>query len=133
MFLHPSWCVICKQNQESILHLFFQYDFARHLWVKVFSEFGAPTEAPNNLLDLLEGYLNARWNRTIKDFWATVVWAVLWGIWRERNSRTFTNEYKPVFNLWDKILYWVAIWVKNRKDFRCIPISDLSMGWSFLL
>ena len=88
---------------------------------------------PNDLLDMLQGCLNARWNRTTKDLWVTVVWEVLWGIRGERNSRTFTYKYKSIFNLWDKILYSVAIWVKSRKDFRCIPISDLSMGWSFLL
>ena len=76
---------------------------------------------------------NERWNRTIKDLWVTVVRAVLWGIWKERNSRTFIEEYESVFNLWDKILYWVAIWVKSRQDFRCTPASDLSIGWSFLL
>ena len=38
-----------------------------------------------------------------------------------------------VFILWDKIRYWVAIWVKSRKEFRHIRLSDLSMGWSFLL
>ena len=63
----------------------------------------------------------------------SAVWAVLWGIWRERNARIFTEEYESFFNLWDKILYWVAIWAKNSKAFRNIPFSDLSIGWSFLL
>ena len=88
---------------------------------------------PNNLLDLLNGCSNARWTKTIKALWVSVVWVVLWGIWKERNAKTFTDEYESVFNLWDKILYWVTIWVKSRKAFRIIPFFDLSMGWSFLL
>ena len=133
MSLNPSWCVMCKQNQESALHLFLQCDFATHLWAKVFSEFRLSWEVPNNLLDLLKGCLNVRWSKTIKKLWVTVVWAVSWGIWRERNSRIFKEEYESVFNLWDKILYWVAIWVKSCKHFTGIPFSALSMGWSFLL
>ena len=62
-----------------------------------------------------------------------VVWTVLWGIWKERNSRTFSRTYDSVHNLWDKILDWVAIWVKSHKDFRHISISELTMGWSFLM
>ena len=133
MCLSSSWCVMCKKDQESILHLFIQCDFARSLWTKVFREFGVSSEIPNNFLDLLEGCLNARYNKTIKALWVCVVWAVLWGIWLERNSRTFFGEYVSVFNLWDKILFWVALWVKSRKEYKFIQFFDLSMGWSFLL
>ena len=90
-------------------------------------------EIPNNFLELLKGCPNARWNSSVKVFWVCVVWAVLWGIWKERNLRIFNDNYNSVFNLWDKILYWVAICVKSRKDFRYIPLSDLSMGWNFVL
>ena len=99
----------------------------------MFIEFGVPSERPNNLLDLLQGCLNARWSKTTKQLWVTVVWAVTWGIWRERNSRIFADECESVFNLWDKILYWVAIWVKSSKHFRSILFSDLSMGVEFLI
>ena len=90
-------------------------------------------EIPDNLLDLLIGCSDARWNKKVKALWVCVVWAVLWGIWKEMNSRTFSNENVSAFNLWDKILFWVAIWIKSRQDFRHISFSDLSMGWSFLL
>ena len=56
--LQSSWCIMCKQNQESILNLFIQCDLARRLWLEVFSEFGALIEMPNNLLDLLNECLN---------------------------------------------------------------------------
>ena len=82
---------------------------------------------------MLKGCPNVRWNSSVKALWVCAVWAVLWGIWKERNLRTFNNEYNSAFGLWDKILYWVAIWVKSRKDFRHLPLSDLSIGWSFLL
>ena len=75
--LSPSWCVMCKHEQESILHLFIQCNFARSLWIKVFREFGITSEIPNNLLELLQGCSTTRSNRTIKALWVCVVCAVL--------------------------------------------------------
>ena len=124
---------MCKQNQESIHHVFLQCEFARMLWFKMFREFGVALNVPDNILNLLNGCSYARWSTKVKKLWVCAVWAVLWGIWIERNARVFSDVYDSVHNLWDKILYWVAIWIKNHKDFRHISLSDLSMGWSFLL
>ena len=131
--LSPSWCVMCKQHQETIPHLFLHCDFAMILWSKVFREFDLLLEILDNLLDLLKRCSSVRKNRKVKAIWVCVVWAVLWGIWKERNSRTFNDDYVSAFNVWDKILFWVAIWIMSHQDFSQISLSDLSMGWSFLL
>ena len=68
-YLSPSWCVMCKQDQESILHLFLQCEFTRMLWLKVFSEFGVVLDVPIYFLDLLKGCSNARCSNKIKEFW----------------------------------------------------------------
>ena len=131
--LYPDQCVMCKQDSESISHLFLQCHYARSLWVKVFNEFGLDTEVPDNLFHLLDHCSDKRWKNSIKSLWVCAIWAVSWAIWKERNSRIFSNEYVPVSNLWDKILFWVGIWVKTLNDFRSFSLTDLSMGWSFLL
>ena len=79
---NPSWRVMRKEDQESIFHLLIQCDFARHLWSKVFSEFGVIMELSNDLKDLFQGSLDACRTKKIKVLWVSVVWAVLWGIWR---------------------------------------------------
>ena len=83
MCLHPSWCVMCKKDRESIFHLFLHCDFARFLWSKVFREFQVLSDVPNNFLDLLKGCSNARWTQKIRSLWVCVVWAILWGIWTD--------------------------------------------------
>ena len=131
--LSPNWCVMCRQDQETISHLFLHCGFARSLWSKVFREFDLDIDTPGNLSDLLIGCSNLRWNKRAKALWDCVLWAVLWGIWKERNSRTFNDEKISPFNLWDNILVWVATWIKSHQEFRLISFSDLSMGWSFIL
>ena len=99
----------------------------------MFREFEIAMDIPNNFLDLLKGSPNARQSKTVKELWVCSVWAVLWSSWIKRNSRIFRDEYVSVFNMWDNILDWVAIWIKSCKNFKFIPFSKLSMGWSFLL
>ena len=82
---------MCKHDQESVVRLFLQCDFAKLLWVKVFSEFGASSVFPVNVLELLKVGSVARWSNQIQKIWWCVVWAVLWGIWKERNSRIFSE------------------------------------------
>ena len=82
---------MCKQDHESVHHLFLQCEFAKMLWLKEFDEFGVVLDVLNNFLDLLKGCSNARWSNKIKEFWECVIWAVLWDIWRERNSRIFSD------------------------------------------
>ena len=101
--------------------------------MKVFNEFGLDTQVPDNLFHLLDQCSNKQWKKPIKSLWVCAVWAISWAIWKERNTRIFSEEYVPVSNLWDKILFWVGIWVKTLTDFRSISLTDLSTGWSFLL
>ena len=78
--LSPNQCVMCKQDNESIGHLFLKCCFAQSLWVKVFSEFGINMELPNKFLDLLDHCSGTRWKKSIKSLWVCVVWAVMWTI-----------------------------------------------------
>ena len=131
--LFPNRCVMCKHDAESISHLFIRCGYARSLWAKVFNEFGLVMEVPDNLFDLLHLCSERRWKKPIKSLWVCVVWAVTWAIWKERNSRTFGEDFVSVSILWDKILFWVAIWIKNLSYFSSFSVTDLSMGWSFFL
>ena len=131
--LYPNRCVMCNQDSETILHLFLQCHYARSLWVKVFNEFGLHTDVPADLFLLLDLGSDKRWKRSIKSLWVCAVWAVMWAIWKERNSRIFNEKYLSASNLWDKIMFWVGTWVKTLKDFESVSLTALSMGWSFLL
>ena len=51
--------------------------------------------------------------------------ATLWAIWGERNYRIFQDRASSEVELWEKICFWVAIWLKNEKTFRFWSFSDL--------
>ena len=88
------------QTKSGIVpHLFLHCGFARSLWEKVFVEFGLAKEIPANLSDLFIGCCDTRWNKKVKALWVYAVWAVLWGIWIERNSRTFSDSYVSILIL----------------------------------
>ena len=103
--LSPNRCVICNRDFESIHHLFLQCHYARSIWEKVFYEFRLHIGVPTNLFLLLIQGSDKKWKKLIKSLWVCVVWAVSWTIWKERNSRIFTETYISIPNLWDNILF----------------------------
>ena len=36
-------------------------------------------------------------------------------------------------DVWDKIKFWVAVWLFNVKEFKDYPFSDLVRGWTVFL
>ena len=71
--LSPSWYVMCKQEQETLSHLFLHRGFARTLWSKVFSEFNLVWEIPDNFWDLLKRCPDVRLNKKVKAIWVCAV------------------------------------------------------------
>lgn len=43
--------------------------------------------------------------------WRAAILAVFWGIWLERNNIIFYDKGEEESVLWDKIKYWVSLWV----------------------
>ena len=120
---------MCKRDLESSTHLFLQYEFAKRSWSEVWREFGLTSEILDTILDLLKVCTHVRWNKSVRSFWLLVIWAVLWGIWKEKNSRIFGDDYVSASNLWDKILYWVAIWAKSRVSVKKNRVSVGLTRW----
>ena len=65
---------MCKQNRESVRHLFLQCSLSKVLWIKVFSEFGINMEVLDNFLDLLQVGHNSHWTSKKKLLWMIAIW-----------------------------------------------------------
>ena len=69
------------------------------------------------------GYIKGKENKII---WNHFLFATLWAIWGERNNRIFEGGAYSEVELWERICFWVAIWLKNVKNFRFLSFTDLT-------
>jgi len=85
------WCVMCKKHGESVDHLLLHCDVARVVWSSFYSLFGVEWVRSSSVLDLLNGCGTLLGCGPVNRIWKQVPLCVLWGLWRERNSRLFED------------------------------------------
>ena len=82
-------CCMCKKDGESIDHLFLHCHVAWELWNMVFSLFGVHWVMPCHVVDLLASWSYKCSRRKSLVIWSMIPHCIMWGVWRERNARTF--------------------------------------------
>ena len=98
-FVLVRWCCMCKDDDESVDHLFIHCRAARVFWSLVFRSVGIDWVLPNRISDLLFGWWN--WfGKSSSSVWNLIPSCLMWTIWRERNSHTFEIKETVV----DKLL-----------------------------
>ncbi|KAM7474964.1 hypothetical protein LguiB_022207 [Lonicera macranthoides] len=111
--LSPSWCVLCKRFDESIDHILLHCGFVRWIWAGLFKAFGVVGAMPKKWLEFVE--VNWHFNKghgKARDLWRFAVLAVAWGVWMERNKRTFEEKSSSVEDLWDHTLFLTELWAR---------------------
>ena len=82
----PSLCIMCKQNEENIEHLFNNYSIGNEIWQLNEALFGQ-TDRDNTSVN---GTI-CNWRRgvykseVVNRAWRLSIGFVLWAIWKERN------------------------------------------------
>ena len=56
--------------------------------------------------------------------------AICWSLWLERNSRIFEDKESSLEFIWERVKFWVALWVFETKEFKDFLFSDLIRDWS---
>ena len=116
-------CVLCGANLESVPHLFLHCSVADHLRNTLFDIFGECWVCPATLDQLLLYWF---WQEEeAKYLWQCATYATVWGIWLERNFRTFNDRFSHKQILWDKIRRLASIWCKAHNLFRGISLSNM--------
>ena len=92
LLIPPSWCILCKHDNESNDHLLLHCQFAQNLWARVFKEFEVIGALPQSWYDFLSVHwcLNGR-RKKAKFLWRCCS-AVVWCIWLEHNARIFEDR-----------------------------------------
>lgn len=99
--LSPSWCVMCRKNEETSTHPFLHCDVASlygRLCVAANILWAAPTSCKAVFMVNIFAFRKGRKARTL---WKCVVLALFWVTWEERISRIFVGEKEDDVNgLW---------------------------------
>ena len=91
-----DWCCMCKEDGESIDHLFLHCNAANELWQLVFSMFGIWWAMPYHVVDLLACWTGHTCKTSSAAIWGVIPHCIMWVIWRERNDRSFEDiEHSP--------------------------------------
>ena len=88
-------CPMCLRDEESVDHLLLNCKSAQSLWMAIIGGFGCCWALPQSLPPAFPSLKGS----TIGDPRGKVMWrlsflAVIWTIWRERNSRCFEGIAK---------------------------------------
>jgi len=68
---------------------------------------------------------------TVNRIWKQVPLCVLWGLWRERNSRLFEDVEVPVGALYRNVLHMLYLWVSVHSP-GSMSFADFLLSCSFI-
>ncbi|KAM1060262.1 hypothetical protein TB1_024191 [Malus domestica] len=123
----PHWCTLCKSGEESVNHIFLHCPYSIQLWWKLLKEAGARWVTPKGCFKLLSiKFEGLGKGRKAKTLWGSLLMALFWNIWLERNKRVF-EDYKGVGveDLWDRVKHWAALWASVSVEFRDYNFSSI--------
>ena len=92
----PNWCVMCKQSIEDADHLFLTCPFAQNCWDWIKSRLSWASPLQNSLKGLLCSWPTNLGHGVYSKIWNICPSMVVWGIWKERNSRIFKNQARSL-------------------------------------
>ena len=92
LYISLGRCVLCKEDNESLDHLFLHCRLALAFWSSLLKEFEVYRVLPPHCSDIfqIDGSIwgSGSWR---KKLWNVAVIALCWSLWLERNIRTFEN------------------------------------------
>ncbi|XP_057775017.1 uncharacterized protein LOC130993994 [Salvia miltiorrhiza] len=99
----PNWCPICRSNEETVDHTFWNYAPVRKVWEVFLTWFNFP----QGLYELdIKSFLVTAWNRKsssqVQKFWKAGIITIIWAVWTQRNSCIFDDKqfsYRHVLHL----------------------------------
>ncbi|KAL0749205.1 hypothetical protein Bca101_031208 [Brassica carinata] len=90
----PPECLLCGSSLESQNHLFFDCSFSRDVWSAFFTH--RSLSPPFLIADIIQWVRVSSPNAKLKIICHIIFQAVLYFLWRERNSRLHSGTPKPV-------------------------------------
>ena len=64
-----------------------------------------------------------------KTLWRIACLALLWIVWRERNTRIFEDTWKMLEIMWDLLHFLVSFWAYCTNIFKSYLLSVIQLSW----
>ena len=83
-------CVLCKNADENLEHLFIKCNFARKLWERLLSWIEQQSIVPLTWEQILQWCIQyGKWKSSAAQLFKIIFTEGIYGLWMERNSRIF--------------------------------------------
>jgi hypothetical protein len=115
-----------REETERFLHC----DVARVVWSFFYGLFGVEWVMPRSVLDLLSAWGTLLGRGPVHRVWKQVPLCVLWGLWRERNSRLFEDVEVQAGALCRNMLNMLFFWV-SANGMGSMSYADFLLSCSF--
>lgn len=126
-------CLFCKEHVETADHLFLHCKYAFEVWSYFIKAFKVSWVFPSNVKQLFEMWsFNVLYGRC-KDVWWKMIYAVLWHLWKERNSRAFGGREMNVEELCLLIRQTIVIWLSELDVYKDCNVSQILFMWDTVL
>ena len=134
LFLHKyilKKCCMCKSNGESVSYLLLHCPIAQELWNMIFTLFGTVWVMPRGVYDLFACWSGKVGKSDSGAIWKAVPHCLMWCLWRERNSRTFSGEEQSVPALKFTFLQTLFEWLKASNLISAHSVAEMLDTCSF--
>ena len=101
---------MCKEDGESVDHMFLHCVFAKELWDMVFVLFGIHRVMPRRVIDLFACWQGNFGRHQHINIWRAIPHCLMWCVWKERNARTFEGCEQTVAELKLLFLHMLFDW-----------------------
>ena len=123
---------MCLSDEESMNHLLLNCKIAQSLWMSVVGWFDCSWALPNSLTELFQAWKNPLGGSRGKVMWRLSFLAMIWTIWKERNSRCFEGLASSESILVENSKFLVALWVSINPSFRGYSLQQIVYHWKEL-
>ena len=108
----PNRCYMCKEEEDTSVHILLHCPKARILWQLIFALFGVHWVMHSLVRGLLLSWGGFPVGRKRKKAWKVAPLCLFWSVWRERNRRAFENCECSYHSLKSYFLYLFWDWVR---------------------
>lgn len=102
-FAGPSICHMCRQEEETALHLMQTCQKGRKLWEKVAFRCQKEGRVQGDLKITIHNWSQKPFqSNLLNTLWHLIPGLLMWNIWKERNRRIFKDQTMPLEKIWNK-------------------------------